>query len=194
MVTLPPASDRVSITSDLTESGLVRESTAIESGERYEFDPVNRKGVVITGDAMAHGIPKAAPYHATVQASLDGKQRIVLREIVGTLTADAITHFYRKIEYRYDGDLMNRIDVGTWLYPEKDDWKKRPAEWTHHETAQIAIVYASGVLTRIETTPRAGRKAAGGKVEYDSRPPVVDEINVADGYVVSIRRVQPAGP
>jgi len=191
VLTYPPAENSASLAADFGASGLVRESTSLYSGERYTLDPLAKKGVVVAGEAMGWGTSKAVAFRAIVRDAFDPESHLILREVLGIVKAQPARHLYRKIEYQYDGRLLSRIGIGTWLYRGEDDWEKRPSEWVRHDRAQVSIVYSGGIPTRIETTRRDGRKGLRGNLEYVDLPSVMDEVQVEGGAVTGIRRTSP---
>lgn len=187
----PPAADRPSLAADFTGKGLAREAASFYSGERYTLDMEGKKGVAISGEVMAWGTSRGVAYRATVADLHDPGGRLQRRELHGVVKAEPTRYLYRKLEYDYDGDLLSRIESGTWLYHGDSDWLKRPSEWIRHGRAEIHLVYAGGVLIRIETTRREGRKGLRGSLEYTELPPITENVQVDGDTVVALKPSAP---
>ena len=189
VLAFPPLEDRPSLVAQVGGGGLVREIATFYSGDRYELD-VKDKGAAISGKIRAWGTFKEVGYKATIQDTFEG-EHLAVREVHGLVKANPERYLYRKLDYHYEGDRLERIDVGTWFYRGGSDWKKSPSEWLRHDRATIDFVYADELLSRIDVQSREGRRSLRGDLEYSSPRSISETVLTTNGIVIAIKHTAP---
>ncbi len=165
LIQFPPSDTDLTISSKLSDAGIVEETVASRTGERYTWTP-GPDGAEVEGRVSFGRSSKESRLQATIRDTVLGN-RLVAREILGEISGSPDAYLRRTLDYVYTTDgLLSAVKFGTWFFNSASDRKKRPGEWTKHAVGEIALVRQDGRLTRIETTVREGRRSLRGEPEY----------------------------
>jgi len=167
VLAFPPQGNVPEIRSELATQGLLRESVQYASGDRYDLR-MEKNGPVINGRVGWMKGGKETAYAAEMQDTFDSSQRLASRQVMGRLKGNPETYLYRKLDYKHleDGRL-DRIQFVTSFYRGSSDWKRSPAAWLRHSAGEIVLRRDNnGVLTKIETRLREGKRSLRGEPEY----------------------------
>jgi len=169
IIAYPPLDAVPVINAETSPAGLVRELVQFPSGDRYELKS-HRKGLLATGKVGNAGSNKEMAYSAEIIETLGEGDRLMARQVLGSVRGDPDLYLHRAFAYRYDtGGLLERIEFKAWFYRNSSDWKNRPSVWVRHNVGEILIRREDGRLSRIETTLREGKRSLRGEPEYGAQ-------------------------
>lgn len=183
LVQFPPSDAELTISSNVSDAGIVQETVTLRSGDRYTLTP-GPDGAVVDGRVSFGRSSKESRLHATIRDTVLGN-RLVAREVLGEISGGQDAYFRRTLDYVYTTDgLLVTVKFGTWFYTSAADRKKRPGEWSKHAVGEIALVRQDGRLTRIETTVREGRRSLRGEPDYAESRTTVESVQRAPGGAI----------
>jgi hypothetical protein len=136
VIPFPPVNAAPVITAELSEQGLVKETVAFPTGDRFTLT-VKKGNARVEGRLGMGGGSSESEMEATIQDTFDAN-RLIGREILGSISGAIDSHIYRKLEYAYaaDGRLAS-IRFTSSSYVNSSDWKKKPAAWQRHARGEI---------------------------------------------------------
>jgi hypothetical protein len=191
LIRFPPRNTAPTIVTELSERGLAREEVSLPTGDRYTTTR-GKEGWEVEGHINYGQTIKGSDFKALVTHTIQAGH-LESREVHGQISGKSDYHFYRRLDYIYSGDgSLERIRFSTSLYANASDWKKEPASWLRHAAGEIVMVREQGVLVRIETSEREGRRSLRGEPEYADPVVTVESLrratNGAIDSLVSVAR------
>jgi len=186
VIPFPPMNAAPVITAELSDQGLVLETVAFPTGDRFTLT-VKKGNARVEGRLGTGGGSSESRMEARIQDTFDAN-RLIGREILGSISGAIDSHIYRKLEYTYAADgRLATIRFTSSSYPGSSDWKKKPAAWQRHARGEILLTREASRLARIETTVLIGRRSLRGEPEY-ADPIVTREeiVRAADGSIERI--------
>ena len=183
LVQFPPSDADPTISSKISDAGIVQETVSLRAGDRYTWTP-GPDGAVVEGRVSFGRSSKESRLRATIRDTVVGN-RLIAREVLGEISGSPNLHLRRTLDYVYTTDgLLATVKFGTWFYSSAADRKKRPGEWTKHAVGEIALVRQDGRLTRIATTLREGRRSLRGEPDYADARTTVESVQRAPGGAI----------
>ena len=190
VLAFPPQGNAPEIETEFSPQGLVHESVRYASGDRYEMK-VEKKGPVISGKVGWLKGGKETDYSAEMEDGFDPDGHLVTRQVTGKLNGSPDMFLYRRLDYKYAGGRLDRIEFTTSFYRGPSDWKKSPAAWLRHSAGEIELQRdGEGALIKIETTVRDGKRSLRGEPEYGERHLLVEFVVRDGGQVARVTKDQ----
>jgi len=191
VIPFPPLESPPEINAEVSSEGLVRESVVFASGDRYELKREKNR-IVVQGRVGLVGEGEEVDYGAEITDVLDDSGVLSSRSILGKVNGKPDTYLYRRLDYEYDGGgRLDRIRFKTWFYRDSSDWKKKPPAWLRHSMGEIALRRENGLLERIETKFREGKRSLRGEPEYAAPELLSEVVNRIGDKVDRVRESHP---